>query len=120
MFAEDNGSALWNVTFSGNKWLRYSAYKGAFLAMDDFAKSKPYDKADLIPSAVDGGTFDWAASPRFRKLYVDPEPAYHGLSFSAAFGAAAYALRLRVVLLRDLGAAVLAACAALLAPGGAP
>ena len=55
---------------------------------------------------VDGGTFDWAASPRFRKLYVDPEPAYHGLSFSAAFGAAAYALRLRVVLLRDLGAAL--------------
>ena len=47
-----------DVTFSGNKWLRYSAFKGAFMAMDDFAKSKPYDKADLIPSAVDGGTFE--------------------------------------------------------------
>lgn len=47
-----------DVTFSGNKWLRYSAYKGAFMAMDDFAKAKPYDKTDLIASAVDGGTFE--------------------------------------------------------------
>ncbi len=60
---------------------------------------------------VDGGRFDWAASPRFRDLYVEPEPAYHGLSFAEAFGDLgganlAYALRLRVVLLRDLGAAL--------------
>jgi len=47
-----------DVVFSGNKWLRYSAYKGAFKAMDDFAKSTPYDKDDMIPSAVDGGTFE--------------------------------------------------------------
>lgn len=60
---------------------------------------------------IDGGRFDWAASPRFKSFYVDPEPAYHGLSFSAAFGDlnganVAYALRLRTVLLRDLGAAL--------------
>ncbi|HRY42405.1 MAG TPA: PLP-dependent transferase, partial [Thermoanaerobaculia bacterium] len=36
---------------------------------------------------------------------ADPEPAYHGLSFSA-FAPAAYAARLRTVLLRDVGAAV--------------
>lgn len=60
---------------------------------------------------VDGGRFDWAASDRFREFYVDPEPAYHGLSFSEAFGNLgganlAFALRMRVVLLRDIGAAV--------------
>lgn len=60
---------------------------------------------------VDSGRFDWSASERFRELYTDPEPAYHGLSFAEAFGDVdganlAYALRLRVVLLRDLGAAV--------------
>lgn len=60
---------------------------------------------------VDGGRFDWAASPRFKSFYVDPEPAYHGLSFTEAFGDlnganVAYALRLRTVLLRDLGAAL--------------
>ncbi|HEU4584866.1 MAG TPA: O-acetylhomoserine aminocarboxypropyltransferase/cysteine synthase family protein, partial [Gemmatimonadaceae bacterium] len=60
---------------------------------------------------VDGGTFDWSASPRFREFFVDPEPAYHGLKFSEAFGNlgganVAFALRLRVMLLRDIGAAL--------------
>jgi O-acetylhomoserine (thiol)-lyase len=60
---------------------------------------------------VDSGRFDWAASPRFRSLYVEPEPAYHGLSFADTFGNlnganVAYAIRLRVVLLRDVGATV--------------
>ncbi len=60
---------------------------------------------------VDGGSFDWASSPRFQSLYVEPEAAYHGLSFAETFGNLdgvnlAYALRLRVVLLRDLGAAL--------------
>jgi O-acetylhomoserine (thiol)-lyase len=60
---------------------------------------------------VDGGTFDWAASDRFRAFYVDPEPAYHGLSFATAFGDLgganiAFAIRLRVLLLRDIGAAL--------------
>lgn len=55
---------------------------------------------------VDGGNFDWAASERFRSLYVDPEPAYHGLSFAETFGNLAFAIRLRVVLMRDIGAAL--------------
>jgi len=55
---------------------------------------------------VDGGTFDWSASERFRAFYVDPEPAYHGLSFWNAFGRLAFAVRLRTVLLRDVGAAL--------------
>ncbi|MCL4810773.1 MAG: O-acetylhomoserine aminocarboxypropyltransferase/cysteine synthase [Thermoanaerobaculia bacterium] len=54
---------------------------------------------------VDGGRFDWDASPRFRAFFSDPEPAYHGLSFSA-FAPAAFAARLRTVLLRDVGATV--------------
>ncbi len=55
---------------------------------------------------IDGGTFDWAASERFKSFYVDPEPAYHGLSFANTFGQIAFAIRLRVVLLRDIGAAL--------------
>ncbi|HEX2080101.1 MAG TPA: O-acetylhomoserine aminocarboxypropyltransferase/cysteine synthase family protein [Longimicrobium sp.] len=55
---------------------------------------------------VDGGTFDWAGEPRFRSFYVDPEPAYHGLSFAPTFGTIAFAIRLRVLLLRDVGAAL--------------
>jgi O-acetylhomoserine (thiol)-lyase len=55
---------------------------------------------------VDGGTFDWANAPRFRGFYVDPEPAYHGLRFAPTFGSLAFAIRLRVLLLRDVGAAL--------------
>jgi O-acetylhomoserine (thiol)-lyase len=60
---------------------------------------------------VDGGTFDWARAPRFKALYQDPDAAYHGLKFAEAFGDVgganiAYAIRLRVILLRDLGAAL--------------
>ena len=54
---------------------------------------------------VDGGTFDWAASGRFPEL-VEPDPSYHGVSYTAAFGPQAYIVKLRVQLLRDLGPAL--------------
>ena len=60
---------------------------------------------------VDSGNFDWGATARFRSFYKEPEPAYHGLVFSDVFGNLnganiAYAIRLRVLLLRDIGAAL--------------
>ena len=55
---------------------------------------------------VDGGRFDWANAPRFKEDFVDPDPSYHGVSYSAAFGPLAFILKLRVQGLRDLGAAL--------------
>jgi O-acetylhomoserine (thiol)-lyase len=55
---------------------------------------------------VDGGTFDWAASDRFKADFVDPDPSYHGISYAAAFGNLAFILKLRVQGLRDIGAAL--------------
>jgi O-acetylhomoserine (thiol)-lyase len=55
---------------------------------------------------VDSGKFDWAASPRFKADFVDPDESYHGVSYTAAFGNLAYILKLRVQLLRDLGPAL--------------
>jgi len=55
---------------------------------------------------VDSGKFDWAASPRFHEDFVAPDPSYHGVSYTEAFGPLAYILKLRVVGLRDLGAAI--------------
>ncbi|QIS17908.1 bifunctional o-acetylhomoserine/o-acetylserine sulfhydrylase [Nocardia terpenica] len=58
---------------------------------------------------VDGGTFDWTvrdASGQSRYPgFTVPDPSYHGVVF-AELGAPAYALKARVQLLRDLGAAV--------------
>lgn len=52
---------------------------------------------------VDGGTFDWEKSGKYPSL-VEPDPAYHGLSYVKTAGRAAYITRVRGVILRDLGA----------------
>ncbi len=55
---------------------------------------------------VDAGKFDWAASPRFKQDFVDPDPSYHGISYTTAFGNLAFILKARVQGLRDTGAAL--------------
>lgn len=52
---------------------------------------------------VDGGKFDWEASGRFPSL-TEPNPSYHGISFTKAVGAAAFVTKIRAILLRDTGA----------------
>lgn len=52
---------------------------------------------------VDGGKFDWEASGKFPVL-TDPDPSYHGISFTKAAGPAAFVTRIRAILLRDTGA----------------
>jgi O-acetylhomoserine (thiol)-lyase len=58
---------------------------------------------------VDGGTFDWEAFPERQPNFSTPDPSYHGAVWSQAakpLGPIAYILRARVILLRDLGAAM--------------
>ncbi|MGM0603205.1 MAG: O-acetylhomoserine aminocarboxypropyltransferase/cysteine synthase family protein, partial [Bacillota bacterium] len=52
---------------------------------------------------VDSGNFDWDTG-RFPGL-VEPDPSYHGVKFQEEFGEAAYIIKARVQLLRDLGSA---------------
>jgi len=54
---------------------------------------------------IDGGKFDWAASGKF-PIFTEPAEGYHGLRFTEAFGAIAFALKIRVELLRDIGPAM--------------
>jgi len=54
---------------------------------------------------VDSGKFDWAKSGRFRD-FVEPDPSYHGLSYTAAFANLAFILKARVQGLRDTGACI--------------
>jgi O-acetylhomoserine (thiol)-lyase len=51
---------------------------------------------------VDAGKFDWKASGRFSD-FVDPDPSYHGVSYTEAFGPLAFILKARVQGLRDTG-----------------
>jgi O-acetylhomoserine (thiol)-lyase len=58
---------------------------------------------------VDGGNFDWEAHARRFPLLNEPDPSYHGAVWTQAvkpLGPIAYIIRMRVILLRDLGAAL--------------
>ena len=52
---------------------------------------------------VDSGKFDWKASGKFPSL-TEPNPSYHGISFTKAVGPAAFVTKIRAILLRDTGA----------------
>ncbi|MDO5521172.1 MAG: O-acetylhomoserine aminocarboxypropyltransferase/cysteine synthase [bacterium] len=52
---------------------------------------------------VDSGKFDWEASGKFPSL-TEPNPSYHGISFTKAAGPAAFVTKIRAILLRDTGA----------------
>ena len=53
---------------------------------------------------VDSGKFNW--SPEKYPPIAAPNPSYHGVSFTAAAGAAAFVTYIRAVLLRDTGATI--------------
>lgn len=54
---------------------------------------------------VDSGKFDWEQSGKFESL-TEPNPSYHGISFTEAAGKAAWITKARAVLLRDTGACI--------------
>ena len=57
---------------------------------------------------VDAGRFDWASDTSKQRFpeFSAPDPSYHGLVYTEAFGPAAFIIKLRVQLLRDLGPAL--------------
>ena len=54
---------------------------------------------------VDSGKFDWEGNGKFPSL-TEPDPSYHGISFTKAVGAAAFVTKIRAILLRDTGATI--------------
>ena len=84
-------------------WLLRPLEHGADIVVHSATKFLGGHGVALGGVIVDGGRFDWQASGRFPQ-FCAPDPAYHGLSFCKAAGAAAFAVRARAILLRDLGA----------------
>ena len=54
---------------------------------------------------VDSGKFDWKVSGKYAPI-AETNPSYHGVSFVAAAGPAAFVTYVRAILLRDTGAAI--------------
>lgn len=65
---------------------------------------------------VDSGNFDWAASGKYSAI-AQPNPSYHGVSFTQAAGPAAFVTYIRAILLRDMGACISPFAAFLLLQG---
>ncbi|MGA1837797.1 bifunctional o-acetylhomoserine/o-acetylserine sulfhydrylase [Herbiconiux sp. 11R-BC] len=61
---------------------------------------------------VDGGKFEWSKNVEKFPGLTEPDPSYHGVSYTGALGdPIAYIIKARVQLLRDLGAAIAPASA---------
>lgn len=78
----------------------------------------------VVGAIIDSGNFDYAKYPEKFKGFNEPDPSYHGLVFSQALGVGsafganlAYIFKIRLQLLRDVGAAVAPFNAWLLAQG---
>jgi len=54
---------------------------------------------------IDSGNFDWTCSDKYRCL-TDKDPSYHDISYTETFGKAAYIVKARTHLLRDLGCCI--------------
>jgi O-acetylhomoserine (thiol)-lyase len=82
---------------------------GAAVVMHSTTKYIGGHGTSIGGAVIDGGNFDWDAFPQRQPLLNTPDPSYHGAVWAQAakpLGPIAYILRMRVVLLRDLGAAV--------------
>lgn len=58
---------------------------------------------------IDGGNFDWEGNAARFPTLTEPDPSYHGAVWTEAvkpLGPIAYIIRIRVALLRDMGAAM--------------
>ena len=78
----------------------------------------------VVGAIIDSGNFDYAKHPAKFKGFNEPDPSYHGLVFAQALGVGsafganlAYIFKIRLQLLRDIGAAVAPFNAWLLAQG---
>ena len=78
----------------------------------------------VVGAIVDSGKFDYARYPEKFKNFNQPDPSYHGLVYAQALGVGSpfganlsYIFKIRLTLLRDIGAAVSPFNAWLLAQG---
>ncbi len=82
---------------------------GAAVVMHSLTKYFGGHGTSIGGIVVDGGNFDWAAHAARQPALNTPDPSYHGAVWTEAvkpLGPIAYVLKMRVTLLRDLGAAI--------------
>jgi len=91
-------------TFGAGGYLSRPIEHGADIVVESLTKWVGGHGTTIGGIVVDSGRFDWT-SGRFPD-FTGPAPGYHGLKFAETFGNIAFAIKLRVETLRDLGAAL--------------
>jgi O-acetylhomoserine (thiol)-lyase len=114
--AHENGLPLVIDNTSASAALVRPIEWGADIVVNSATKFLGGHGTTIAGVIVDSGKFDWAASGRF-KNFTEPDPSYHGLSYSEAFGPLAFIFKARVQGLRDTGAALAPLSAFLLLQG---
>ena len=75
---------------------------GADIVLQSLTKFIGGHGTSIGGAIIDAGKFDWKASGRFAD-FTNPDPSYHGLVYTDAFGPLAFILKARVQGLRDTG-----------------
>src|ERR1035437_7742183 len=103
--AHENGLPLIIDNTSASPILVRPIEWGADIVINSATKFSGAHGTPIGGVIVDAGKFDWKASGRFPD-FVEPDPSYHGLSYTEAFGPLAFILKARVQGLRDTGGAI--------------
>ena len=99
--AHKNGVPLFvDNTFATPILLRPFEY-GADVVVHSTTKYMDGHAVSVGGVVVDSGKFDWT-NGKFASL-TDPDPSYHGISYTETFGNAAYIVKARYQYMRDLG-----------------
>lgn len=77
---------------------------GADIVVHSLTKYIAGHGTSLGGMVVDSGKFPWAKYADRFPMLVNPDPSYHGVSYTETFGEAAYIARCRVIPLRNMGA----------------
>ncbi|WP_027088230.1 homocysteine synthase [Cohnella panacarvi] len=103
--AHDNGIPLIIDNTFASPYLCRPLEHGADIVLHSATKFIGGHGTSIGGIVVDGGKFDWKASGKFPGL-TQPDPSYHGVVYTDAVGPIAYIIKMRVQLLRDMGAAI--------------
>ncbi|WP_020006907.1 O-acetylhomoserine aminocarboxypropyltransferase/cysteine synthase family protein [Salinicoccus albus] len=102
--AEDNGIVLIVDNTFATPYLCRPIEHGAHIVVHSATKFLGGHGTTMGGIIVDGGNFNWD-NGKFPEL-TEPDPSYHNLIFTEAFGPAALAFKIRTTWLRDTGAAL--------------
>lgn len=76
---------------------------GADIVIHSTTKYMDGHSASVGGAIVDSGNFDWEAHHDKFPGITEPDPSYHGLSYSKSFGKTAFLTKATAQLMRDLG-----------------